>query len=194
MEHKRRSSRSGSLVNTPDNQPKQMNIPDGTLFSLDDADEGSNYLETNDSSATNSTCSFDTPPYVPPRITNPPPRNARIAAREHLIIVDSNVSVDTVPIPATRTRASKMQMYMIIANNNLTAAAAAKPPIFTRNTSFVPDINSLNLQKNNNGVNRAGPPPHIDPPPKSINHKLNMTNETILPEVRRIPLYRMIFF
>lgn len=190
MEHKRRSSRSGSLVNTPNHQPKQMNVPVGTLFSLDDAGETSSYLEANDSSATNSTCSFDAPPDVPPvppRITNPPPRNTRIADSEHLIIIDTDINTDTVPIPAARAKAaSKMQI-----NNTMTTATAAKPPIFNRNAgfenSFVSNINSLNIQKNDSGMNRARATPHIVPPPKPINNKLNMTNEKITSEVRRIP-------
>lgn len=193
MEHKRRSSRSGSLVNTPDHQLKKITVPVGKLFSFDDSGGSSNYLEANDSSATNSSCSFDAPPDVPPvppRITNPPPRNTQTAASEHLIIIDMDVNMDAAPIPATRAKASKMQMSMTTNNNTKTAATTAKPSIFDRNTGFencfVSNINSLNIQKNNNGVNEARPPPHIDPPPKHINHKLNMTNETIASEVRRI--------
>lgn len=55
----RRSSRSGSLVSTPDHQSKTM--PVGTLFSLDDVAEPSIEL---DSSVSNSSSSFDTPPDV----------------------------------------------------------------------------------------------------------------------------------
>lgn len=194
MEHKRRSSRSGSLVNTPDHQPKQMTVPVGKLFSFDDSGETSNYLEANDSSATNSSCSFDAPPDVPPvppRVTNPPPRNTRMATGERLIIIDMDVNIDArAPIPAARAKASKMQISMTTINNTTTAATTAKPPIFDRNTgfenSFVSNVNSLNIQKNNNGVNGARPQPHIDPPPKHMNHKLNMTNETKTSEVRRI--------
>lgn len=186
MEHKRRSSRSGSLVNTPDHQAmQQVDVPVGKLFSFDDSSgETSNYLEANDSSATNSSCSFDAPPIdmppmVPPRITNPLPRNHRTATSEHLIIIDT----DTVtPIPAQRMKASKAQLSM---TTTTSAAITAKPPILGFENSFV--SNSLNVQKNNNGVNKVRPQPHIDPPPKHINHKLNMNkNETITSEVRRI--------
>lgn len=192
MEHNRRSSRSGSLVNTPDHQPIQPNVPVGKLFSFDDSGgETSNYLEANDSSATNSSCSFDAPPDVPPvppRITNPPPRNNRTATGEHLIIIDADDNMDVAPIPATRTKASKMQMSMTTISNNTAAATTAKPPIFGFENSFVSNINSLNIKKNQNGVNKQRPQPHIDPPPKHINHKLNMTKTETLPsEVRRIP-------
>lgn len=190
VDHKRR----GSLVSTPDrsidHQSKQMSVPAGTqpLFSLDDFGESSNYLEANDSSATNSSCSFDAPPAcsppVPPRIVNPPPRSTRMAANEHLI--DTNINIDTAPIPAARAKSSKAQMNT---NHAMDLIATALPPIQDRiNTfenSFVSNINSLNMQKNVNGVRAR--PPHIDPPPKSINHKANMTNATKMSEVRRIP-------
>lgn len=195
LEHKRRSSRSGSLVNTPDHhQPVQSsNVPVDKLFSFDDSSgETSNYLEANDSSATNSSSSFDAPPDVPPvppRISNPPPRNNRTATSEHLIIIDTDDNMDVAPIPGIRTKASKMQMPMTIINNTTTTAATkAKPPIFGFENSFVSNINSLNIQKNNNGMNRLRNQPHIEPPPKHINHTLNMTKiETISSEVRRIP-------
>lgn len=49
-------------------------------------------LDINDSSASNSSSSFETPldqlPPVPPRITNPPPRNRRVS--ESLIIIESD--------------------------------------------------------------------------------------------------------
>lgn len=49
-------------------------------------------MDINDSSASNSLSSFETPleqlPPVPPRITNPPPRNRRVS--ESLIIIDSD--------------------------------------------------------------------------------------------------------
>lgn len=172
-EHKRRSSRSGSLVNTPDHQSKQMTASNGPLFSLDDSGETSNYLEVSDSSATNSSCcSFDVSPHVPPvppRITNPPPRNTRMT--EHLIIIDTDdaASIDA-PIPVARAKLSKMQKPMTTVNNTTTTVTIAKPSV----------------QKSMSGVNR-GRTPHIDPPPKLIHHKLNLTTETITSEVRRIP-------
>lgn len=191
LEHNRRSSRSGSLINTPDHQPMQSNVPVGKLCSFDDSSgETSNYLEANDSSATSS-CSFDAlpdAPPVPPRITNPPSRNNRTAASEHLIIIDTDEHVDAVPIPAIRTKAPKTQMVMTTINNTTTVATTAKPPIFGFENSFVSNINSLNLLKNNNGMNGLRPQPHIDPPPKHLNHKLNMIKtETVTSEVRRIP-------
>lgn len=193
MEHNRRSSRSGSLINTPDHQPIQAHVPVGKLFSFDDSSgETSNYLGANDSSATNSSCSFDAPPDappVPPRIVNPPPRNNRSATSEHLIIIDADDSIDATPIPTARTKTSKTQMATD--NNTTIAAATAKPPILGFEKNFVSNINSLNIRKNNNGVNGLLPQPHIDPPPKHMNHKLNMNltkTETVTSEVCRISL------
>lgn len=195
MENRRRSSRSGSLVNTPDHQPRQVNVPTGKLFSLGDDDDGcesSNYLEANDSSATNSSCSFDAPPDVPPvppRILNPP-RSGRIATGDHLIIIDTDDQVDVAPVPVARSKTAKFQTHT-------TNVALAKPPIGNRHpppptpsspafeNSFVSNTNSLNTHKNNNGVSRASPA-IIEPPPKPFNHKLNMTNESNTSEVRRI--------
>lgn len=179
VDHKRR----GSLVNTPDHHAKQMTAAHGAalpLVSLDDFGEPSNYLEANDSSATNSTCSFDAPPDVPPvppRIVNPPPRNTRTAANEHLIIIDTDVNINAAPVPATRAKTSKLYVA------SMAGATAAKHSF---ENSFVSNINSLNIQKNNNGAN-GGQPPLIGPPPKSVNQKFNATNATETSEVRRIP-------
>lgn len=179
MDHKRR----GSLVNTPDHQSKQMTVPLGTLpvFSLDDFGETSNYLEANDSSTTNSTCSFDAPPDVPPippRIGNS--RRTRMAANERLLIIDTDVNIDAAPIPAHVA----IPPPSVNNTNNTTPVGTAAKNNFEK--SFVSNVNSLNIQKSNNGVNRAARPPLIDPPPKTINHKVNMTNATETLEVRRI--------
>lgn len=179
-EYKRRSSRSGSLVNTPDHQTKHSIVPVGHLFALDNVGETSGYLEANDSSATNSTCSFDAPPDqvppVPPRITNPP-RNPRLTTSDHLIIIDTDDTTDMPPVPVART---KTKFY-----TSMSAPTPPPPPNRHPNfnigfeNNFVLNANSLNIQKNN-GVGRA--PPFIEPPP--LNHKLNMTNESKTSEVR----------
>lgn len=185
----RRSSRSGSLVNTPDHQAKSSTVPIGTLFSLDDVGESSNYLEArNDSSASNSTCSFDAPPdvlppAVPPRITNPPPRNNRIATSEHLIIIDTDDQVDVAPVPVARTKTKPT-----MTNNSVPKLAANNRIGFENN--FVQNANSLNLKKNNVVVNRTKSaiiePPQKPPQPQPQTYKLNKTNEIKTSEVCRI--------
>lgn len=191
MEYARRSSRSGSLVNTPDHQAKASTIPTGTLFSLDDDAGESSYLEArNDSSASNSTCSFDAPPDVlppvPPRITNPPPRNNRVATSDHLIIIDTDDQIDTAPVPAARRAKTATQ------------SPPPPPPPHTKallnnrigfENNFVQNTNSLNLKKNNTVVNRSESliePPPKPPPLPPQHHKLIKTNETKPSEVCRI--------
>lgn len=124
---------------------RQLNVPTGTLFSLGDMCESSNYLEAIDSSATNSTCSFDNPPDVlppvPPRLANPP-RHNRISANDHLIIIDTD-DTDSAPVPLARTK-PKLQ--------------TAKPRMSFEN-NFVLKTNALN---------RCNP---IEPAPQP--HKLN---------------------
>lgn len=174
-EHRRRSSRSGSLV-TPDQQGKSSSVPVGNLFSLDDSGESTNYLEaTNDSSGTNSICSFDAPPDVsppiPPRTANPPPRNHRIAANEHLIIIDTDDTTDSVPVPAIRTK-PKMPLPPLV-----TEQPPANNSRMNFDTSFVQNINSLNLQKNYN----------ID---KNISTR-DVNNQSKSSEVRRNPSHNI---
>lgn len=189
-EYARRSSRSGSLVNTPDHQNYYLaakpGVPIGTLFSLDDVGESSNYyLEArNDSSASNSTSnSFDaTPdvlPPVPPRITNPPSRSNRIATSEHLIIIDTDDQTDAAPVPVART---KTKNATVAATVTSTQSNANNRIGFENN--FVQNTNSLNLQKNN--INRSTSLIEPPPPPRSQNHELNMTNESKTSEVCRI--------
>lgn len=200
MEYTRRSSRSGSLVNTPDHQAKSATIPTGTLFSLDDdVGESSHYLEArNDSSASNSTCSFDAPPDVlppvPPRVTNPPPRNNRIATSEHLIIIDTDDQIDTAPIPVARR------------TKTATQSPPPPPPPHTKallsnrigfENNFVQNTNSLNLKKNNTVMNRSESliePPPKPPPIPPQHHKLIKTNETKSSEVCRISSHLFFFF
>ncbi|XP_055317584.1 DENN domain-containing protein 1A isoform X3 [Sitodiplosis mosellana] len=188
----RRSSRSGSLVNTPDHQAKSSTIPPGTLFPLDDVGESSPYLEArNDSSASNSTCSFDAPPDVlppvPPRITNPPPRNNRNATSEHLIIIDTDDQVDPAPVPAARNRtktATQPPPPPLPPHNSVAKAPANNRNGFENN--FVQNTNSLNLRINNIIINRTESliEPSPKPPPlPPQNYKLNMTNETKTSEV-----------
>lgn len=187
----KRSSRSGSLVNTPDHQPKRTSVPATPYIFDDDVDSGNYLVAMGDSSTTNSTSSFDatvdmTPdvPPVPPRISNPP-RNSR---SEQLIIIDTDDVIDAPPpIPFARTK-PKFQTPMTKPTNLL-------PILETRS-------NTCSVHKHN-GINRTPPPPpqFIEPqPPPSSNHKLNMTNESNLSEVRRrishhiIPFSHLNFF
>lgn len=164
--------RRGSLLNTPDHPARKQSISDNAYL---DGLNGS-------SSTTNSTCSNDalsdvTPyvPPVPPRILNPPP-NPRNPV-DPLIIIDD--TTDSPPRPVART---KTKMPMI------------KPPHPTLQPIMEPrfkNANSFNVEKNN-GFIRASPL-ITDLPPKPLNHKLNMTNESNMSEVRRIPSEFSIF-
>lgn len=121
-----------------------------TLFSLDDSAESTNYLEaTNDSSGTNSICSFDAPPDVsppvPPRTMNPP-RNPRIAVSEHLIIIDSDDTTDLAPKPAARTK-PKMPLPPM-SQPQPPPPSSANSSRINFESSFIQNTNSLNLQKN----------------------------------------------
>lgn len=201
-EYTRRSSRSGSLVNTPDHQLKSSTIPTSAFFSLNDVGESSNYLEAkNDSSASNSTCSFDAPPDVlppvPPRLTNPPPsRHNRIASSEHLIIIDTDDQVDTVPVPAVRTKIKSTQPPPPPMTNNTVTKPSAMDNRIGFENNFVQTTNTLNLKKSNVVANRVSliEPPPKPPPPSTQNHKLNMTNETKTSEVCRISSHIFISF
>lgn len=183
MDQMKRSSRSGSLVNTPDH--RKTTIQAVPPFDDDIGGDSGNYLVACDLSTPNSTNSFDTMadippdvPPVPPRILNPP----RKSRTEQLIIIDTDDIPDVPPVPYARTKPRFQTM---------TKPTNLQPILEPRSQS----INSLNIQKNN-GINRA-PPPNppsliIEPPQNPYNHKLNMTNESInsnTSEVRRISSY-----
>lgn len=165
MEYTRRSSRSGSLVITPDHHVKPSV---SALLAVDDAGESSNYLEAiNSSSTTNNTCSFDAPPDIlppiPPRITNPP-RNMHITTSENLIIIDTDDQNDVAPIPVARTKTSMTKTQPQTFGNNR----------FGFENNFIPNANSL---RKNHITSR--PISLIEPPSsRSQNNKLNMTNES----------------
>lgn len=168
----RRSSRSGSLVHTPDHQAKPSNVRAETMFYLGGERESSNYLDpiANESSTTNSSNSFDAPPDalppIPPRILNPP-RNSRIA-NDHLIIIDTDDVTDTVPVPVpvARMKTKSMTPSTVVQNR------------FSFENDFV--ANPLNSQ-----MNRVANRPFIEPPRKLQNNKLNTTNESKSSEVCR---------
>lgn len=175
VDQMKRSSRSGSLVNTPDHQPRRTSVPAMPYIYDDNMDSG--YLVACDSSTTNSTSSFDATsdlppdvPPVPPRISNPPPR---MRTEQQLIIIDTDDMADAPPpIPVARTK-PKFQSNVMTKPTNLL------PILETRSNTF-------NVHKSN-GITRTPPPPpqFIEPPPKPFNHKLNMTNESNQSEVRR---------
>lgn len=92
-----RSSRSGSLVNTPDHKPSH--IPVNQLnVALDDVDN-SYQIRTPESSNCSSGSGFDTPPStsppVPPRIHNPPSYRRQLNT---LVIIDTDEQLPP-PIP-----------------------------------------------------------------------------------------------
>ncbi|XP_031630158.1 uncharacterized protein LOC116345160 isoform X2 [Contarinia nasturtii] len=186
-EYTRRSSRSGSLVNTPDHQHYNLTTKPNVPVGSDDVGESSNYyLEArNDSSASNSTSnSFDVPPDVlppvPPRITNPPPRSNRIATSEHLIIIDTDDHTDAAPVPVARTKTKSATVAAAV--NTSSSQSHANYRIGFEN-NFVQNINSLNLQNKNN-VNRSTSLIEPPPPPRSQIHKLNTTNESKTSEAK----------
>lgn len=180
-EHRRRSSRSGSLVNTPEHQTKPAPVPVGTLFSL--GDETGNYLEaTNDSSGTNSISSFDAlpevSPPVPPRIFNPP-RNAKTASNDHLIIIDTDDNY-TEPVPPTPAPAARTKSKMPPPPPTMTSHPSPPPPLKGRmsfENNFVQNTNSLNLQKN------------IATENKSSNNSRSQSDQSKSSEVRRNPIH-----
>lgn len=160
VEYTRRSSRSGSLVSTPDHQPKNASVPVGTLFLLDDLIEPSmNDSETKDISASNSLSNFDTPPDtlppIPPRLSNPP-RNSR---KEQLVIFDEDDSNAAPPIPVARSKPKSHQ-----------AASASMSPIISSPQSFAQCrmLFENNFVQNNtntfNAMQKSVTPPLIEPP------------------------------
>lgn len=138
----------------------------GTLHAVDDVGESSNYLEAiTNSSTTNNTCSFDAPPDilppVPPRITNPP-RNSHITTSDNLIVIDTDDHIDAVTAARTKFSMTTPTSQTFV-NNQMR---------FENN--FIQNTNSFCLQKNHT---TSRPISLIEPPSRSQNNKLNMTNE-----------------
>lgn len=107
-EYGRRSSRSGSMVNTPDHKIAS-NVPIGTLCLLDDVDEHTILTATSidDSytirmSPSNSSSSFDTPPDTLPPV---PPRILK--HKKHSILDTTSLSSSIAP-PSMLTQSSPM--------------------------------------------------------------------------------------